>query len=122
MCSSDLYQIDLLNAARTAREAMLNQLRSLCAAAVPGDTHRNLSVFPEWSNQTFKHILAPVWLLTYHHHGRPFQVVVNGVTGTIAGQRPYSVWKLIFLALAIVAFFGVCYLLNERYGTAHGRP
>ncbi len=110
------YQIDLVNAARSAREAMTAEVRALCAAAVPGDTHRNLSVFPEWSRQTFKHILAPVWLLTYHHHGRPFQVLVNGVTGTIAGERPYSIWKLLLLALAILAFLGACVLLNQRYG------
>jgi hypothetical protein len=110
------YQIDLVNAARAARDSMATHVRALCAAAVPGDTHRNLEVFPQWSRQTFKHILVPVWLLTYHHHGRPFQVLVNGVTGTIAGERPYSVWKLALLALAILAFVGACVLLNQRHG------
>ena len=39
--------------------------RELCAQQVPGDTHRNLVVDATFSDQTFKHILAPVWLLTY---------------------------------------------------------
>jgi hypothetical protein len=75
-------------------------IRSLCASEVPGDTHRNLQVQSTYDNQTFKHILAPVWLMTYTHHGKPFQVIVNGVTGTIAGSRPWSWIKIGLLVLA----------------------
>ena len=46
----------------------------------------------------------PVWLLAYTYGGKPFQVVVNGVTGTIAGRHPYSVWKIVgAIALAVLA-------------------
>ncbi|MEI6343216.1 MAG: zinc ribbon domain-containing protein [Verrucomicrobiota bacterium] len=107
------YQIDLVSAARAARESMTMELRALCAAQVPGDTHRNLSVFPEWSAQTFKHVLVPVWLLTYQYHGRPYQLVINGVTGSIAGERPYSFWKILFLVLAILAVAGVLFYFME---------
>lgn len=100
------YQIDLPSAARDARAAMLTKVRSLCAAQVPGDTQRNLEVFPQWSGQTFKHILVPVWVLAYHHHGRPFQLLVNGVTGRIAGERPYSAWKIAMLVLSLLAVAG----------------
>ena len=41
------------------------KLQALCAQQVPGDTFRNLQVRPDYSGQTFKHILAPVWLLSY---------------------------------------------------------
>ena len=55
---------------------------------MPGDTHRNLNVNSDYSGQTFKHILVPVWLLTYNYGPRTFQVVINGFTGAIAGQYP----------------------------------
>ncbi|KAB2661057.1 MAG: zinc ribbon domain-containing protein, partial [Verrucomicrobia bacterium] len=79
------YQIDLVTAATRARESMAAQIQSLCSARVPGDTQRNLRVAADWSGQTFKHVLVPVWLLTYAYNGRVFQVVVNGYTGEIAG-------------------------------------
>jgi hypothetical protein len=72
------YQIDLVAAARAARERMDRELEKLCAQRVPGDTHRDLNVNADYSGQTFKHILVPVWLLTYDFHGKPFQVVING--------------------------------------------
>jgi len=96
------YQIDLVGAAKAAREAMDEELRRLCAAQVPGDTYRNLDVRAAYSGQTFKHILAPIWLLTYNFGSRSFQAVMNGVTGTIQGEYPKSWVKLTLLGIAIV--------------------
>jgi Zn finger protein HypA/HybF involved in hydrogenase expression len=96
------YQIDLVSAAKSAREAMDEELRRLCAAQIRGDTYRNLEVRASYSGQTFKHILAPIWLLTYHFGSRSFQAVMNGVTGTIQGEYPKSWIKLTMLGLAIL--------------------
>ncbi|HWQ36852.1 MAG TPA: zinc ribbon domain-containing protein [Blastocatellia bacterium] len=92
------YQIDLVAAAQHSREVMDAKLRSLCAAQVPGDTHRNLQVDADYTAQTFKHILLPVWLLSYSYGARKFQVVINGYTGAIAGDYPKS-WIKITLAI-----------------------
>ncbi len=94
------YQIDLIAAAERSRQQMDATLRSLCESQIPGDTHRNLVVNATYSNQTFKHILAPIWLLTYVYRGTSYQVAVNGVTGRIAGSRPYSWIKIALLVLA----------------------
>jgi hypothetical protein len=102
------YQVDLGQAAEQSEQRMQQELYALCARQVPGDTHRNLQVHAEYSDRTFKHVLLPVWLLTYTFGSRSFQVLVNGYTGEIAGQRPYS-WVKIFLAvlggLLLIAVF-----------------
>ena len=66
------------------------------------DTHRNLVIHPTFSGQTFKHILVPVWLLTYLFGRKSYQVIVNGSTGRIAGRYPYSPWKIFFLVVIII--------------------
>ncbi len=109
------YQIDLVQAAQRSREIMTTQLRQLVAASIPGDTYRNLQISANWSGQTFKHILAPVWLLTYDYHGRSFQVVINGFTGVIAGKHPISFWKVFFLILGILAGIGLLVLVTNRH-------
>ena len=81
------------------------KLRQMCAAQIPGDTYRNLDVRANYSGQTFKHILAPVWLMTYVYGAKSYQVVVNGVTGTIAGSRPYSWIKVTLLVIALLIVF-----------------
>jgi hypothetical protein len=105
------YKVVLLDAARQSQEQMHAALMRLCAQQVPGDTHRNLQIYPAFSRQTFKHVLVPLWLLSYNYGARAFQVIVNGYTGQIAGRYPYSIWKILFLvALAIVAVMVVATL------------
>ena len=97
------YQIDLVAAAQRSRAADGRRAARSCAAQqVPGDTYRNLVVDATFSDQTFKHILAPVWLMTYVYGATSYQVVVNGVTGTMAGSRPWSWIKIALLILAIL--------------------
>jgi len=96
------YQIDLVAAAERALQATDGKVRSACASEVPGDTHRNLQVNAAYSAQTFKHVLLPVWLLSYDFSGTTYQVLVNGATGAIAGERPWSWVKILFAVLAAI--------------------
>jgi hypothetical protein len=107
------YQIDLVAAAERAREVMDAKVRSACAAAVPGDTHRNLQVEATYSDQTFKHILLPVWILSYDFRRQSYQVVVNGVTGAIAGERPFSWIKILFAVLLVIVGLFLLSLLEN---------
>jgi hypothetical protein len=96
------YQIDVAAAAQRARAAMDAKLQALCAQQVPGDTYRNLAVRADYSGQTFKHILAPVWLLSYTFGRNAYQCAMNGVTGAIRGEYPKSPWKVALLVLAVL--------------------
>lgn len=95
------YQLDLIGAARESNGRMEQQVRGMCASQVPGDTHRNLQVNCQFANQTFKHVLLPVWFISYNYGTKTYQVVVNGFTGEVAGEHPRSFWKIFFLILAI---------------------
>jgi ribosomal protein S27E len=96
------YQIDLAEAAERSRALMQAETEQLCAQQVPGDTQRNLQVDADFSAQTFKHVLVPIWLLTYTYGAASFPVVVNGFTGSIAGRYPKSWIKIALLVLAIL--------------------
>lgn len=96
------YQVVLLEAATASEASMREKLEALCAAQVPGDTYRNLVITPTFSARTFKHILVPVWLLTYTYGARIFHVLVNGSTGRMAGEYPKSFWKVAFFVLGII--------------------
>ena len=106
------YQIDLRRAAELNMADMQRQTQALCAAQVPGDTQRNLQVRSRYQGRSFKHVLVPVWLVRYRYGSRDFQILANGYTGQVAGERPYS-WVKIALAallaltvLALLVVFG----------------
>ncbi len=107
------YQIDLIAAAKLSRERMSGETQQLCSQQVPGDTQRNLQVTADFSRQTFKHILAPVWLLTYTYSAKDFQVIINAATGKIDGEYPKS-W--IKITLAVLAFIVVALVIFSMGG------
>jgi Zn finger protein HypA/HybF involved in hydrogenase expression len=107
------YQIDLVAAAERSRAQMDAALRQLCAQQIPGDTHRNLVVDGRYHHQTFKHILAPVWLLTYVYGPKSYQVIVNGVTGSISGSRPWSWIKITLLVILALIIVMTIYALDQ---------
>jgi hypothetical protein len=107
------YQINLEEAAAASAAQMHSALEQLCAQQVPGDTYRHLRIQPEYSAQTFKHLLLPIWLLTYTYGSRTFNVVANGYTGEIAGNYPKSAWKIFFLIVAALIVFLIFVSLQQ---------
>jgi hypothetical protein len=109
------YQVDLRQASDINHGQMDQKMRSLCEQQVPGDTHRDLQVETQYVERTFKHILVPVWLVTYTFGSKSFQTVVNGYTGRIAGDRPVS-WVKVFLyvVLPILILIGVFLVMNSH--------
>ena len=85
----------------------------LIAAALL-NTFRNLAVQADYSGQTFKHILAPVWLLSYTYGTRAFQCAMNGVTGTIRGEYPKSPWKVALLVIVVLIIVVIAMSLPGR--------
>ena len=104
------YQVVLVDAARASRESMHAQLEAMCAREVPGDTHRNLRISPSYSGETFKHILVPVWLLTYTYGVARLPGGRQRLHGRIAGRYPKSGWKiagavLLAIIVALIVLF-----------------
>ena len=96
------YQVDLRKASEVSKEQMDATIQQLCSREVPGDTQRNLEIESNYQGRTFKHILVPVWLVSYTYGPKSFQVVVNGYTGKMAGEHPLSWVKIALVVLAVI--------------------
>ncbi len=108
------YQVDLRQAAATSRQQMEAVIRQLCSREVPGDTQRNLQFSSFYQGRTFKHILVPVWLVTYTYGKRNYQVVVNGYTGKMAGEHPLSWVKIGLAVIGVILMVLLLALLFNR--------
>jgi predicted RNA-binding Zn-ribbon protein involved in translation (DUF1610 family) len=87
-----------------------------CGRDVPGDTQRGLSVQNQFSNETFKHILMPIWIASYRYEDKPYRFLVNGQTGEVTGEAPWSWIKITLftlLMIAIAAGIGYAFYLNR---------
>ncbi|MCC7013475.1 MAG: zinc ribbon domain-containing protein [Planctomycetes bacterium] len=108
------YQVDLESAWSSARERIVASQRSRCAGDVPGDTQRNLRVHDEIDDVRWKHILLPLWTLSYRFQGKSYTVLVHGQTGRVHGRAPLSWIKILLCVLALLVGLALAALLVAR--------
>lgn len=109
---SEAYTVELREAFGEAREIMDRQILRDIRFDIGGDQQRVDQVETQISDVTFKHILAPVWLAAYKYRGKSYRFVVNGQTGQVIGERPWSAWKIAFAVMAamiLAAIMGFLY-------------
>lgn len=112
------YTVLLSNGHAEARDRMADMIREDVRRDIGGDEQRIDTVQTDWSDETFRHILLPVWMAAYKYNGKSYRFVVNGQTGEVQGERPWSIWKIGFAALLVAGLvLGGVYLSNpEAFG------
>ncbi|MGF1474204.1 MAG: primosomal protein N' (replication factor Y) - superfamily II helicase [Geminicoccaceae bacterium] len=97
---SEAYQIGLEQGFDEAKQIMLQQIRADVRNHIGGDQQRIHSLDVRHFDPTFKHVLLPVWLASFSFLNRRYRFIVQGRTGEVVGERPYSVWKILLAVLA----------------------
>lgn len=95
--NAELYSIKADEGFETAKERMEDTMRDLAASDIccRFDSARSVLINPRYTNVTYKHVLLPVWSSLFAYSGKTYRYVVNGATGAVFGQRPYSVLKIL---------------------------
>jgi hypothetical protein len=102
------YDIELDACFKEGRDRIDAAILSEVHQRIGGDTQMVSSVKSQYDAITYKHLLLPVWLLAYRFNGKTFQVFINAATGEVQGERPYSVWKIMFaVILGLAAAAGI---------------
>lgn len=104
---TEKYTIPLVTGHQQSNEVAESIADGWVRKDIGGDTQRVSSVDMRLANETFKHILLPVYISSYQYNGKRYVFYVNGQTGVISGQRPHSFWKIFFFVLFILAIIGV---------------
>ncbi len=97
--SAQAYEVDLETAWEHARRLMRARTKEACQKQASAQNMRNFSMNLDFSEESWRYILLPLYLATYRYGDKVFQVMVNGQTGVIAGQRPVD-WRKVGWILA----------------------
>ncbi|RKR87428.1 hypothetical protein BDK92_1704 [Micromonospora pisi] len=95
----------------TAKSRMAPVIERDCRRDIGGDEQRVESVETDYRDVGFKLMLLPVWIACYLYAGRTYNVLVNGRTAEVAGERPYSKVKIASAVLAAVLVVAAVVLL-----------
>lgn len=101
------YQVALPEGFDIFRQIAAGVIDSDVRGDIGGDEQRVHNISTDFSNVTFKHLLLPVYAGAYQFNGKIFQIVVNGRTGEVQGERPYSWIKITLFVLFIVLVIAI---------------
>lgn len=104
---TECYQIDLRQGFDEAKAYMEGDIHSHVLADIGGNHQRVFSKETRYDHITFKHILLPVWISSYLYQGKIYRFLVNGRSGEVQGERPYSWIKITLTILGLIALIAV---------------
>ena len=112
---TESYQVDLKDGFEEAKDKMEVVIRGKIKNDIGGDHQRISSLSTYYDDITFKHILLPVWISAYRYNDKVYRFMVNGRTGEVQGERPYSVIKITLFVLFIISLIVAGYFLYQKY-------
>ncbi len=110
----EVYRQGLAQGFGLARGRMDGAIDAAIRRDIGGDQQRIHGRQTVVDDIRFKHLLLPVWIGSYRFGGKPYQVVVNGQSGEVEGDRPYSLVKLGLAVLLAVIVLVVWAAVSSR--------
>ena len=108
------YTVSLEEGLTEARAYMDRMIERDVRFDIGGDRQEIHNIDTEVSDVTFKHILLPVWTAAYRFRGKSYRFVVNGQTGKVQGERPWSPWKIAVAVVLGLIVAGVVIWLSQN--------
>ena len=97
--TTEKYGLALTDGYQIAKNKMSDEIDYAIRRDIGGDRQRISSTDIVFSNIKFKLILLPVYMSSYVYNNKLYHFFVNGRTGNVTGDRPYSAIKI---ALAVI--------------------
>jgi len=103
---AESYTVELHQGFGAACKIMDEHIRSSIRSDIGGDHQRIHAMNVQRDHITFKHILLPIWICAYRYGRHTYRFLINGRTGEVQGERPWSWWKISFTVLAAAVLLG----------------
>lgn len=113
--NSEYYQVGLQDGFNEMKERIRPEIHRAIARDIGGDAQRIIKVQTTHDNIRFRHVLLPFWTAGFRYNRKTYQFIVNGRTGEVQGERPYSAIKIGLLVIFIAGLVGLgVWLLAEN--------
>lgn len=112
------YTVALSDGHQIARNQMASVIAADARRDIGGDVQRIDWIDTRHTNETFKHIMLPIWTAAYRYGGKSYRFVVNGQSGRVQGERPWSLWKIAFAVLLALLLLLAIGLLSDANSQA----
>ncbi len=113
--SAEHYSIKADAGFEKAKEAMESNLKDMARQEIlrTYDEAEINSMQTQYYDVMYKHLLLPIWKAVFMFNNKHYEYIINGETGVVSGDRPYSPWKIGAAILAAIAVIALLYYFNS---------
>jgi len=108
---SEEYTINIDSGFDSAKYIMSGIIQSDIRRDIGGDQQRIFNMDTRYSSARYKNTLFPVWTTHFKYRGKEYAYAINGQSGKVTGERPYSYTKIailvgsIAIGIALTAYY-----------------
>lgn len=115
---AECYTVDLEQAHREAAGSMERDLEGMARSDVLRryDEVSNVCISVEYQDETYKHVLLPVYTTAYTYKGKQYHVFINGQSGKVEGDYPKSPARIAGIVAVILLLLLLLYWFSEGSG------
>jgi len=88
------YTVGLDNGFELAKVKMNHVIRKDIHYDIGGDQQQITSLQTQYNNTSYKNVLFPIWTAQFKWKKKTYNYAINGQTGKVSGERPYSWLKI----------------------------
>ena len=92
--SAEEYTVGLDNGFELAKVKMNHVIRQDIRYDIGGDQQQISNMNTKYNNTSYKSVLFPVWTAQFKWKKKTYNYAINGQTGKVSGERPYSWLKI----------------------------
>ncbi len=111
------HSIDLNNGFENAKRVIAPYIEQKIRYDIGGDEQRIHSIDTRYANTHYLNNLYPIWKATFTWKNKQYEYAINAQTGEVSGERPYSIVKIVFAILGVLALLGALYYADQTYNT-----
>lgn len=100
---AERYSVPLKEGWSDAKTIIDHRITNGIQGQVYGDVVQIVSVSTNHKGITYKHILLPIWISSFHFNNKVYRFLVNGQTGKVSGKSPISAVKVTIVSLVVIA-------------------
>ncbi|CAA6816252.1 MAG: Primosomal protein N' (Replication factor Y)-superfamily II helicase [uncultured Sulfurovum sp.] len=112
--NSEEYTLGLDNGFELAKVKMNTVIRQDIRRDIGGDQQQISTLKTQYHNTSYKNVLFPIWTAKFTWKKKTYNYAINGQTGKVMGERPYSWLKIATIVGTLSGGAGGAYYVNEH--------
>ncbi|MHC0444263.1 hypothetical protein ACWA1F_02570 [Flavobacterium sp. 3-218] len=108
---TEKYKVKLNEGFQNVQNTINSTIKTEICRKIGGDNQRINNLKTASSNIKFTHILLPVYVSTYTYNNKLYCFYVNGRSGKLVGERPYSNLKIALAILVAIIILAIAIVL-----------